>query len=98
MVFILSLHACIAKYEKLMYKWLLHVYNYFLLHVSLHYNSISQNYYIDMGWPTKGSGKSYNFHTGFASMIGGCSDKALYSMIFCRLCRICDEAKRLRKK
>ena len=31
----------------------------------------------DMGWPTKGSGKSYNSHTGFGSFIGAYSQKKL---------------------
>ena len=51
-----------------------------------------------MGWPTKGSDKSYNSHTGFGNMVGGYSNNVLYSMILCQLCCICDEAKILGKK
>ena len=45
-----------------------------------------------MAWPTKGSGKSYNSHTGFGNMVGGYSNKILFSKILCRLCRRCNVA------
>ena len=34
-----------------------------------HYNYIFL-IYIDMGWPTKGTGNNYNSHTGFGSFMG----------------------------
>ena len=43
-----------------------------------------------MGWPTKGSGKSYNSDAGFGVCVGSYSKKVLSSLIFCRACRICD--------
>ena len=45
-----------------------------------------------MGWPTKGSGKSYNSHTGFGHMVTCYLKKVVYSKILCRLCRICEVA------
>lgn len=48
-----------------------------------------------MGWPTKGSGRSYNSHTGFGCMMGAYTKKVVYSCILSRLCRICDTAKSL---
>ena len=47
-----------------------------------------------MAWPTKVSGKSYNSNTGFAAFCGGYNKKVLSSKIFCRRCRICENAKR----
>ena len=38
--------------------------------------------YVDMGWPTKESGKSYNSHTVFGHMIDKYSDKILFSCIY----------------
>ena len=35
-----------------------------------------------MGWPIKGSGKSYNSNTGFGSFRGGYTKKVLSSKIF----------------
>ena len=51
-----------------------------------------------MGWPTKGSGKAYNSHTGFGHMVGVYSKKVLFSKILCGLCHICDNAKKSNKK
>ena len=41
-----------------------------------------------MGWPTKGTGKNYNSHTGFGCFVGAYSKKVLCSHIYCRRCRI----------
>ena len=46
-----------------------------------------------MGWPTKGSGKSYNSHTGFGHQIGCYTSKVLNSIILCRYCKTCERAK-----
>ena len=46
-----------------------------------------------MGWPTKGSGKSYNSHTGFGHQIGCYTSMVLYSVILSRHCRTCEIAK-----
>ena len=46
-----------------------------------------------MGWPTKGSGKSYNSNTGFRSLCGAYTQKVMMSKIFCRRCRVCENAK-----
>ena len=46
-----------------------------------------------MGWPTKGSGKSYNSNTGFGSYCGAYTKKVMMSKIFCRRCRVCEVAK-----
>ena len=51
-----------------------------------------------MAWPTKGSGRSYNSHTGFGQCVGVYSKKVLDSKIYCRVCRGCDVANRLNKK
>ena len=51
-----------------------------------------------MGWPTKGSGKSYNSHTGFGHYIGGYSKKVIDTNVMNRLSRICDTAERQNKK
>ena len=42
-----------------------------------------------MGWPTKGTGKNYNSHTGFGHFMGAYTQKVLMSKIFCRRCRFC---------
>ena len=47
-----------------------------------------------MAWPTKGSGKSYNSHTGFGQCVGVYTKKVVDSQIYCRLCRVCDVAER----
>ena len=47
-----------------------------------------------MGWPTKGSGRNYNSHTGFGSFLGAYTQKVLLSKIYCRRCRVCEIAKR----
>ena len=47
-----------------------------------------------MGWPTKGTGKNYNSHTGFGSLLGGYTKKVMMSKIYCRKCRYCDSASR----
>ena len=62
-----------------------HVYTY----ISIYHSNIKT----DMAWPTKGSGKSYNSHTGFGHMIGCYSKKVISSKIYSRLCRICESAK-----
>ena len=46
-----------------------------------------------MGWPTKGTGKNYNSHTGFGSFVGANNQKVIMSRILCRRCRICEVAK-----
>ena len=43
-----------------------------------------------MGWPTKGSGRSYNSHVGFGQCVGGYTKKVVSSVILGRLCRYCD--------
>ena len=47
-----------------------------------------------MGWPTKGSGRNYNSHTGFGCFVGAHTQKVLMSKIYCRRCRVCELAKR----
>ena len=47
-----------------------------------------------MGWPTKGCGLNFNSNTGFAAYCGGYTKKVLMSRILCRMCRICEIAKR----
>lgn len=47
-----------------------------------------------MGWPTKGTGKNYNSHTGFGSLLGAYNKKALMTKIYCRRCRYCESARR----
>ena len=47
-----------------------------------------------MGWPTKGSGKSYNSNTGFANFLGVYTKGVLSSQIYCRRCRVCENAKK----
>ena len=47
-----------------------------------------------MDWPTKGSGKSYNSNTGSGAFCGGYTKKVLSLKIFCRRCRVCENAKR----
>jgi len=47
----------------------------------------------DMGWPTKGTSRNYNSHTGFGCFVGAYTHKILMSRIFCRWCRICEIAK-----
>ena len=46
-----------------------------------------------MGWPTKGTGRNYNSHTGFGCFLGAYSKRVICSHIFCRRCRICETAK-----
>ena len=43
-----------------------------------------------MGWPTKGSERSYNSHVGFGQCVSGYTKKVLSSVILGRLCRYCD--------
>ena len=47
-----------------------------------------------MGWPTKGSGKSYNSNTGFGAFCGGYTKGVIISRVLCRRCRVCEIAKR----
>ena len=47
-----------------------------------------------MAWPTKGLGKSYNSHTGFANMIDGYLKLVINSCIYNRLCHFCKLAKK----
>ena len=47
-----------------------------------------------MGWPTKGTGRNYNSHTGFGCFVGAYNKKILMSHIYSRRCRICEIAKR----
>ena len=47
-----------------------------------------------MGWPTKGSGKSYNSNTGFGAFCGGYTNGVIISRVLCRRCRVCEIAKR----
>ena len=47
-----------------------------------------------MGWPTKGTGKKYNSHTGFGAYLEEYNNKVLMSHILCRICRICKVAKK----
>lgn len=46
-----------------------------------------------MGWPTKGSGKSYNSNTGFGHFVGAYTKKALMSKVYCCRCRVCENAR-----
>ena len=45
-----------------------------------------------MGWPTKGSGKSYNSDVGFGIFVGSYSKKVISSRIYCKACHVCDMA------
>ena len=47
-----------------------------------------------MAWPTKGTGKNYNSHTGFGALLGAYTKKAMMTKIYCRRCRYCEVAKR----
>lgn len=44
----------------------------------------------DMGWPTKGSGRSYDSLSGTAGLIGYFSKKILSQVVLNRKCRKCD--------
>ena len=55
-------------------------------------------YFADMAWPTKGSGRSYNSNCGFTRLVGGYLKRVITSLIFCRVCRICKVAERMKKK
>ena len=47
-----------------------------------------------MGWPTKGTGRNYNSHTGFGAFLGAYKHKVIMSKIYCRQCRYCESSKR----
>ena len=46
--------------------------------------------YFDMGWPTKGSGRSYDSLSGTSGFIGLFSKKIITQVILNRKCRMCD--------
>ena len=46
-----------------------------------------------MGWPTKGSGHSYNSNAGFGAFVGACAKKVLMSHAYCKRCKVCENAK-----
>ena len=53
---------------------------------------------VDMGWQKRSSGHRYDSPSGVSLMIGAESKKIVQRHVCSKLCRVCDEAKRLSKK